>query len=58
MRVDEEEQRHAAEVRWWIKHTGGDHAKLKEGMRGVEKKRGREAADRLRQGIWEVMKRG
>ena len=55
--MDDEQHRHECEIRHWLSVTNGNHTQLREAMQRIEKRRGKAAADRLRQGIWEVMKR-
>ena len=46
---DVERQRHKAEVRWMVRHYWPDGDALAEQLALVEKRRGQDAADRLRE---------
>lgn len=53
---DEEQRRHEAECRDWIRRTNGDHNKLRAALSGIEKKRGKYEAERVRKTIWQMLK--
>lgn len=53
----DEQYRHECEVRDWISRTKGNHSELKRILDGVQRKRGKPAADRLRKDIWKQIKK-
>lgn len=56
MSDDSEQFRHACECKFWLAETGGDPAKVADLMIRITAKRGKAAAERLRDGMREQYK--
>lgn len=55
---DEDARRHWCECRFWLRVTRGSNDELRELIARIRKRRGPDAAQRLREGIYELLRSG